>query len=110
MHLFNSETLSGRYGGTGLGLSLVKELVEAHHGRVGISSRISERDRGTTVFIVLPVKQPATEMRLIDTAKSALMSDDITPGILKRSYSTISQAAAPAGAVAAESFSGDKAL
>lgn len=37
--------------GTGLGLSLVRRIVEEHGGSVGISSRLGE---GTTVTLVLP--------------------------------------------------------
>ena len=41
--------------GAGLGLPIVKGLVEAHGGRIWIES---ERNRGTTVFFTLPVSQP----------------------------------------------------
>lgn len=41
-----------RYGGTGLGLALVKEIVTAHHGRVTIRSQEGE---GTTFRISLPI-------------------------------------------------------
>jgi signal transduction histidine kinase len=40
-----------RYGGTGLGLALVKEIVTAHHGRVSVRSQEGE---GTTFRISLP--------------------------------------------------------
>ena len=39
--------------GTGVGLSLVKSLVEAHHGTVRIESRLG---KGTTVFLSFPEK------------------------------------------------------
>lgn len=42
---------SREHGGTGLGLSIVKHLVEAHGGRVDLSSALG---RGTTVRIVFP--------------------------------------------------------
>jgi two-component system phosphate regulon sensor histidine kinase PhoR len=42
---------SREHGGTGLGLSIVKHLVEAHGGRVDLSSAVG---RGTTVRITLP--------------------------------------------------------
>jgi signal transduction histidine kinase len=38
--------------GTGLGLPIVQEIVEQHHGFLTIDSQI---DKGTTVFVHLPV-------------------------------------------------------
>eukprot|EP00961_Rhodomonas_salina_P008113 110090-Rhodomonas_salina.1 len=55
-----------RYGGTGLGLSLVKELVDAHHGRVGLSSQESGAEKGSVVFFVLPLKQPGQHLHSND--------------------------------------------
>ncbi|MDR3709015.1 MAG: ATP-binding protein [Capsulimonadaceae bacterium] len=42
-------------GGTGIGLFLVKALVEAHHGEVGVES---EYGKGTTFWFKLPLQQP----------------------------------------------------
>jgi two-component system sensor histidine kinase/response regulator len=41
-----------RYGGVGLGLALVKDLVEAYGGTVAVESEV---DQGTTFTIRLPV-------------------------------------------------------
>lgn len=42
--------------GAGLGLSIVKAIAEAHHGRVELDSRPGE---GTTLTVVVPVDQPS---------------------------------------------------
>lgn len=42
-------------GGSGLGLSIVKHIVEAHGGRVGLRSRLGE---GSTFWIELPLQNP----------------------------------------------------
>lgn len=42
--------------GTGLGLWITREIVEKHHGRILLRSRV---DRGTVFCIFLPAEQPA---------------------------------------------------
>jgi signal transduction histidine kinase len=42
--------------GSGLGLSLVKAVIDAHGGRVWLESRAGE---GTTFYLALPIRQPA---------------------------------------------------
>jgi signal transduction histidine kinase len=46
--------------GIGFGLAITREIIEMHHGRVGIDSRPGE---GTTVWFTLPLAAPAGEPR-----------------------------------------------
>jgi signal transduction histidine kinase len=47
----------GEYEGTGIGLSIVKKIIEKHNGLISAKSKEGE---GTTFIIVLPVHQPET--------------------------------------------------
>ena len=51
---FESRTLGSRRRGAGLGLALVKSLVELHGGTVALAS---EPGRGTWVRVLLPLQQ-----------------------------------------------------
>ena len=46
----------GRVAGLGLGLSIVRRIAEAHHGRAGVESQPGQ---GSTFFIELPVRKTA---------------------------------------------------
>ena len=50
------ERKSGAVYAEGLGLSLVREIVQAHRGRIEVESRHEEDDHGTSITIVLPVR------------------------------------------------------
>jgi signal transduction histidine kinase len=43
------------YGGAGLGLSIARSLVEAHHGSIRVASQLG---RGTSFYVTLPEVQP----------------------------------------------------
>ncbi|MES2881947.1 MAG: ATP-binding protein [Bacteroidota bacterium] len=47
-----------RFGGSGLGLSIVKQLVDMHGGSIRVES---EKDKGTSFFVTLTYKLPDTE-------------------------------------------------
>jgi len=52
--------------GSGLGLSIVKEVLELHGGRLVITSPPPGRDRGTRVSVSLPAVSPPTILTVID--------------------------------------------
>ena len=47
-----------RYDGTGLGLALVKEIVEAHGGKVDVESKVGQ---GSTFKVYLPITSRPVE-------------------------------------------------
>ncbi len=53
--VFEPFVTHGKVGGTGLGMSIVRTVVEAHHGRVSLASTPGQ---GTTVEVLIPVEPP----------------------------------------------------
>ena len=52
--IFEPFFTSGKRQGTGLGMAICKNIVEAHHGDIFVTSEVG---RGTTVYIWLPLSQ-----------------------------------------------------
>jgi signal transduction histidine kinase len=55
--VFEAFATSGKRDGTGIGLAIVKKIVEEHQGRVGYEST---RGVGTTFRVALPLARPAS--------------------------------------------------
>jgi signal transduction histidine kinase len=49
-------------GGTGLGLSMCREAIEAHHGRIRVDSTVG---KGTAFTLKLPAAKPAPKQAAI---------------------------------------------
>jgi two-component system, sensor histidine kinase ChiS len=66
-----------KYSGTGLGLSLVKELVELHGGRIQIESEVGQ---GATFWLWLPITEPPSEAarQVSAMARSCRFADLVT--------------------------------
>jgi len=65
-----------KYGGAGLGLSIVKTIVDAHGGRAWATSELAA---GSTFYFTLPIASPPTAAALgpeNETARLALIVDD----------------------------------
>lgn len=55
--LFTPAARSSKPGGTGLGTKIVKDVVDAHHGKITVESELGV---GTTFHIYLPLRPPVT--------------------------------------------------
>jgi signal transduction histidine kinase len=58
-----SEATAAQIHGNGLGLSLVKNIIEAHHGRISVNSA---RGKGSSFTIHLPAAKPAGQARGVE--------------------------------------------
>ena len=54
-NLFTSQRLSTKHSGTGLGMKIIKDVVDAHSGHISVESY---EGRGTTFDVRLPVHRP----------------------------------------------------
>ncbi len=64
-------------GGTGLGLSMAREVIEGHHGRIRVESTAGQ---GTTFILKLPLVN-ATAIR---SGKSGAVADQLADGLVKK--------------------------
>lgn len=71
-----SKTTSYKYGGTGVGLSIVNQLVGHMDGRIDIESEVG---KGTAITLILPFEQP-------ETATDFKSTDQATPAEKKEQY------------------------
>ena len=71
------ETIASRFGGTGLGMSITKELIELMGGKITVKS---VPDKGTLFLILLPIKLADTEMAtdIFQSSPSAVIQPEKT--------------------------------
>jgi len=76
---YQAESASTRkYEGTGIGLSLVKELVELHHGKIEIKS---EEGKGTEVVVRLPLgREHLKAEEIVEASDQYSVISDQLPG------------------------------
>ena len=58
--LFTPAAKSSKRGGTGLGTKIVKDVVDAHHGKITVESQLGV---GTTFHIYLPLRPPTSRAK-----------------------------------------------
>jgi len=56
--LFTTQAISTKKEGTGLGTKIVKDVVDAHGGRISVKSELGV---GTTFYMYLPIQPPSVE-------------------------------------------------
>lgn len=56
--LFTCQRLSTKHTGTGLGIKIIKDVVDAHGGHISVES---QEGRGTTFYLRLPLHRPQAE-------------------------------------------------
>lgn len=66
--------------GTGIGLSLTRDLVELHHGFITVESVLNE---GTTFIVTLPISKENFEPEEIDNFSNADEFDDLCDAIVR---------------------------
>jgi signal transduction histidine kinase/DNA-binding response OmpR family regulator len=103
-------TVRREFGGTGLGLALVRKFVELQGGQVGVESRLGA---GSTFWFTLPVRSKAAVVTRqavapIESAQPAdrvlIVEDD------ENAFDLISSALASAGFLTVHARSGDEAI
>ncbi|OXI19027.1 hybrid sensor histidine kinase/response regulator [Burkholderia sp. AU15512] len=73
-------SITRRYGGTGLGLALTKQLTQMMHGAIDVKS---EAGHGSTFVVTLPLK-PATGEQIAAAQEAARADDAALPAVTAR--------------------------
>jgi signal transduction histidine kinase len=68
-------------GGTGLGLSMCRDILEAHHGRIRVDSTVG---KGTAFTLKLPTAEKAAPKRPAVAPPIIMSSTSVTQSVLSR--------------------------
>jgi CheY-like chemotaxis protein len=69
------------HGGLGLGLSIVKHLVQLHGGNVEVKS--DGKDKGSTFIVTLPLVSSSSSLAQEDIVATEVRGNGVAPGFLK---------------------------
>lgn len=74
-----SDSTTRKYGGTGLGLTITKQLIELQNGKISVSS---EEGKGTTFSVEIVYAKSKTDIeKLIETDQSLMAQTNIFEGV-----------------------------
>lgn len=65
------QSISGRFGGSGLGMNIVKDIVKLMGGTISVKSALG---RGTVFAVALPMKFPKLDVKPVSTTQEALVN------------------------------------
>lgn len=68
-------SISRQFPGTGIGLSIVKNLVELHHGKLTLTS---QEGKGSCFTFDLPISDASPESKLIKLSETPILKEDST--------------------------------
>lgn len=73
--LQEDSSISRKYGGSGLGLSIIRELVDLMHGEIEVES---EKNKGTTISVTIPFEKGADQ-----DVKEEVLQDTETSSVIR---------------------------
>jgi AraC-like DNA-binding protein len=68
----SERTVARGYGGLGIGLAICRQIIELHHGKIGIDSS-GEENSGSTFYFTLPTLPPGAVIPSVESSQVVLV-------------------------------------